>query len=179
MTQASPTEAAADLAHRYHRYRIPGQPVVVAVRGLGVDGRRHRLTMARGFPDSAIAYERGGATTVLPIATRPWQSNDGGRAASVLQPGHYIALPQRVNARGKASHEGRPTFVVCDQQGKPIVASGGVYAIYPSSLAIPHIGCQVLPAEEWPAFLRAVGGVALGFRYVLVNAWERTPVAAA
>lgn len=170
------------LVEAFRVYSKPAKPVVVAVRGLGVDGEPHPTTIKRAFDDVAIVYPANGAPFAISFCTHPWQETDGrgGRPAKAffLPVGRYKAGPARSDSHGYPSPKGKPHFTVM-VDGAPFVmvdahGSRMTVGIYPEPLMSPHLGCQVLRPADWGAFVKAVGGLQATFDYVLV-ALTRTP----
>lgn len=168
------SDAKEAMVSRFASLATPGRPTVVAVRGLGIDGRRH-VSHARGrLGDVMIVYPRRMAPMVVRASTVAWEANENGRMTDV-PPGDYEAAPIAVDEEGRYDLRGRPIFALSEPHGQGVIVLGNRFAsIYPESMAGPHVGCQLLSEDDWASFRRAVGDGDAGekrasFRYVLVR----------
>ncbi|MDB4941960.1 MAG: hypothetical protein JWP97_1494 [Labilithrix sp.] len=181
-----------------------GQVTVLGLRGVALDGSTHGTTFHHAFDDTLVVLGADGASSFrFAASTHPFEKKgvsgvpdvDGDRVADVgmIRPGIYdVAGRERLIA-------GQPSFVVTREgsgrlPGWRDVDHDGVLAARELAAseqrgdvltdvlfhqgeggAPAAVGCQVLPAADIRAFVRAIGGAKARFRYVLVDASGLAP----
>jgi peptidoglycan hydrolase-like protein with peptidoglycan-binding domain len=202
-----PAPAGASERERYDHYAAiiranggqvcaNGQPTVLGVRGMGVDGTRHGGNSTRQYDEMMVVLTPDGRCQEFRGATHPGQrasrsspdvTGDGAGDVGRIQPGNYQVVPNGPHG-GAASFHVRtlggsgslPGVRDTNQDGRfsaeEAAASGRrgdtltQVLFHQGGTNTPtSIGCQTLAPNDYRRFVEMLGGSRARFSYTLVD----------
>jgi len=174
-----------------------GQPTVLGMRGMSVDGQKHDSNSTRRYDEAFVVLTPDGRVRELPGSTHPGQtrssmspdvSGDGVGDVGTIRTGNYRVVPNGPHA-GNASfhvltlngsgnlpgtrdtnHDG---VFSADEQRRSAQRGDtldGVLFHQGNASSPSSIGCQTMSPGVYNRFLQAVGGPRASFTYTMVDA---------